>query len=111
MIGITPNRRSGGSDFTANREDEMTECPQGTCDAMQKIKDDMITSATVKWAVGIIVIFILAFAGAWGKTQTDMYSIKSDVKVAEARYENIEKSLNKIDSKIERMLRRDRDDR
>jgi len=41
----------------------MNECPQGTCDAVEHIKENMVTKAGVRWAVGIVVLFVLALGG------------------------------------------------
>jgi len=63
------------------------ECHQGKEDlkkCVNKMKDELpkfLSKSTAKWGVGILVVVVLAFSGAWGKTQFDVSKSKTDVEV------------------------------
>ena len=67
-------------------------CPDQEChkgkERLEKCVDDIkkelskfLSKSTARWGVGILVVIVLAFSGAWGKTQFDVSKSKTDVEV------------------------------
>ena len=48
-----------------------------------------LTQDAARWGIGILVVILLAFTGAWGKTQYDVSKIRVSSAVQAERYGNI----------------------
>ena len=76
----------------------MSECPQGTCNGIEKVKEHMVTKATIKWAFGLFMSIMIAFGIAWG-------SLRIEVTKNTTHFEHIQKSLDDIQSTQKAMWR------
>jgi len=78
------------------------ECHQGKEDLkkcvneMKKELPKFLSKSTARWGVGILVLIMLAFSAAWGKTQYDVSNVKTDTAVQNERYGNILKALEEL---------------
>ena len=67
----------------------MNECPQGTCDGVEGIKDKMLTKKLFMWVIGFIILALFSLAAIAGKNQVDIGKVQT-------HYEHIQKDLKEI---------------
>jgi len=76
----------------------MNECPQGTCDGVEKIKENMITKKWFMWIIGFLILFLVGIVGAVGKTQIDVAKVKT-------HYEHIQEDTKEIKSSVKNIYK------
>ena len=67
----------------------MNECPQGTCDGVEDIKDKMLSKKLFMWIVGFVILALFSIAAIAGKNQVDVGKVQT-------HFEHIQSELKDI---------------
>jgi len=76
----------------------MSECPQGTCDGLEHIKENMVDKRSMHWTVGAILVpLFLSFSAAWAVTNTRVNKALTTNAVILEKLNSIKESVEKIE--------------